>query len=69
MNEKQLKKLLDSPKIVDEKIEFYIKKKILITQEFEEAEMKGDVEKAEHNSNFIQDNVNNPQSEIGGISA
>ena len=57
MNEGQLKKLLDSPRIVDEKIEFYIKKKILIKQEFEEAEMKGHIEKAEHNSTFIQDTL------------
>ncbi len=57
MNEKQLKKLLDTPQIVDRKIEFYIKKKVLIKQEFDEAEIKGHIEKAEHNSNFIQDTL------------
>ncbi|MBI4439394.1 HEPN domain-containing protein [Candidatus Woesearchaeota archaeon] len=57
MNEAQLKKLLDNPKIVDKKIEFYTQKKVLVKQEFEEAEMKGHIEKAEHNSNFIQDTL------------
>ena len=57
MNEEQLKKILNNPKIVDKKIEFYIKKKVLVKQEFEEAEMKGHIEKAEHNSNFIQDTL------------
>ena len=57
MNEKQLKRLLDNPQIVDGKIDFYIKKKVLIKQEFDEAEMKGHIEKAEHNSNFIQDTL------------
>ncbi|MBI5397824.1 HEPN domain-containing protein [Candidatus Woesearchaeota archaeon] len=46
-----------NPKIVDKKIEFYIKKKVLVKQEFEGAEMKGHIEKAEHNSNFIQDTL------------
>ena len=55
MNEKQLKKLLDNSNIVDKKIDFYIKKKALVKQEFDEAEMKGHIEKAEHNFNFIQD--------------
>lgn len=57
MNEKQLKRLLDNPQIVNEKIDFYIKKKLLFKQEFDEAEMKGHIEKAEHNSNFIQDTL------------
>ena len=57
MNEKQLKRLLDNPQIVDRKIDFYTRKKALIKQEFDEAEMKGHIEKAEHNSNFIQDTL------------
>ncbi len=57
MNEKQLKRLLDNPQIVDEKIGLYIEKKVLIKQEFDEAEMKGHIEKAEHNSNFIHDTL------------
>ena len=57
MNEKHLKRLLDNPQIVDKKIDFYIRKKVLIIQEFDEAEMKGHIEKAEHNSNFIQDTL------------
>ena len=57
MNEKKLKSLLDNPQIVDKKIGFYVSKKLLIKQEFDEAEMKGHIEKAEHNSNFIQDTL------------
>ena len=57
MNEKQLKRLLDNPQAVDKKIDFYIRKKALVKQEFDEAEMKGHIEKAEHNSNFIQDTL------------
>ena len=57
MNEKQLKKLLDDPQIVDGKIELYIKRKVLVKQEFDEAEMRGHIEKAEHNSNFTQDTL------------
>jgi len=57
MNEKQLKALLENPKLVDEKIDFYIKNKILFRQEFDEAEMKGHIQKAEHNSGFIQDTL------------
>lgn len=57
MNEKQLKSLLDNPERVDKRISFYMKKKMLVEQEFDEAEMKGHVEKAEHNFNFIQDTL------------
>ena len=57
MNEEQLKRLFDNPQIVDEKIDFYTKNKVLIKQEFDESEIKGHIEKAEHNSNFIQDTL------------
>lgn len=57
MNEQQLKSLLENPKLVDEKIDFYTKNKILFRQEFDEAEMKGHIQKAEHNSSFIQDTL------------
>ncbi len=57
MNEKQLKSLLENPKLVDEKIDLYIKNKILVKQEYDEAEVKGHVQKAEHNAAFIQDTL------------
>ena len=57
MNEKQLSNLLKDPEAVDEKIDFYIKNKILMRTECDNAEIKGHVEKAEHNANFIQDTL------------
>lgn len=57
MNEQQLNLLLENPTLVDEKIDFYIKNKILFMQEFDKAEMKGHIQKAEHNSCFIQDTL------------
>jgi len=57
MNEKQLKKLLENPELVDEKIDFYINNKSLSKQESDEAEIKGHIQKAEHNASFIQDTL------------
>ena len=55
MNEEQLKNLLQNPKLVDEKIKFYLENKMLFEQMYDEAEIKGHMEKAGHNLNFIKD--------------
>jgi len=59
MNEQELKILLRKDKSLDEKIGFYLKKKILVKQNLSESEIKGHIEKAEHNLNFVKDVLDN----------
>jgi len=55
MNNIELIKLLGNQKKLDDKIEFYLKKGMLVKQEIIESEIKGHIQKSEHNINFVQD--------------
>ncbi len=57
MNEKNLNDLLKKGEKLERKINFYLKNKILSKQKQLIHEIKGHIEKAEHNLNFIQDNL------------
>ena len=54
MNEAELNRLLDHPEKVDGKLEYYLGKGVLATQEASENEMAGHILKAEHNPQFSQ---------------
>ncbi len=59
MNDKQLKELLKRNKLLDEKIAFYLKHKTLTKQIPNEQEIKGHIEKAEHNLEFVKATMEN----------
>lgn len=59
MDERRLKRIIDSKKELEKRINFYIHKRILIKQHPDLNEIKGHIEKSEHNLNFINDVVGN----------
>ena len=63
MNEKQLKELLKQDKVLDKKIEFYLKNKTIAKQNISVSEIKGHTEKAEHNLNFVKDTIQDGYSD------
>jgi uncharacterized protein (UPF0332 family) len=65
MNEKQLKRLLENPKLVDARLKFYLEKNLLKKQPIDEAEVAGHVEKSEHNLKFIQSTLEQGFSDWG----
>lgn len=56
MNEYDVKKYLNNLKLVDERIEEFIEKKVL-KKESSKGEIKGHITKAENNLDFIKDNM------------
>lgn len=63
MNEKQLKRILNKPELLDKKIENYLKKKVLVKQEIDEKEINGHIAKAEHNAQFVKDTLEDGYSD------
>ena len=57
MNEKQLKTIIENKEELDKKIEEYLTKKILLKQEISDGEIKGHIEKSEHNLKFSKDTL------------
>lgn len=57
MNEFQLKKLMEDGEELGNKIDDYTKKKIVVKQPEDTEEIKGHIQKAEHNLNFIKDTL------------
>lgn len=57
MNEFDLKILLENKKILNEKIDEFMAKKIIKKQDIDEEEIKGHIEKSENNLRFIKDNL------------
>lgn len=57
MNEKQLAELLEAGKELNARIDFYLEHKTLARQFVNEQEIKGHIEKAEHNLNFVKDTL------------
>ena len=58
MKIKELNKLLAKPSLLNKRIEFYEKKKIIAKVPFDLAEIKGHMEKSEHDLKFVNDNMN-----------
>lgn len=56
MNEKKLNKILKDKRELNQQIEFFIKKKLLFFNQFDDFELKGHMEKAKHNLKFVGDN-------------
>ena len=63
MNEKQLKILLEKQIELNNKISYYLQKKILTKQKPNTQEIKGHTEKAEHNVNFVKSALENGYSD------
>lgn len=57
MKEYDLNKLLASPELVEEKINFFIKDKTLRTEPIPLEEIKGHLLKAENNLRFVKENI------------
>lgn len=57
MEIKILRKLIANPKLLDKKIGFYEKKKIIQKIPFDLEEIKGHISKSEHNLKFVLDNM------------
>lgn len=57
MNEKQLKRILNKPEVLNKKIENYLKQKILVKQEIDDKEISGHIAKSEHNAQFVKDTL------------
>lgn len=57
MNEFQLKRLLESQEEVSRKIEDYISKNAIVKQGVDQEEIKGHVQKAKHNLQFVEDTL------------
>ena len=57
MEVKVLRKLISTPKLLDKKISFYERKKIIQKVPLDLEEIKGHVLKSEHNLKFVLDNM------------
>ena len=57
MKEYDLKQLLDNKLFLNQKIDDFIAKKILINQNVDWTEIKGHLLKSEHNLRFVQENI------------
>ena len=55
MKEYDLQKLINNPKIVEQRIKEFIENKTLFTQEADKEEIKGHILKAEHNLRFVSE--------------
>lgn len=58
MNLKDLNLIIKNKKILDKKLQFFAKKQAIKKFSADKAEVLGHIEKAEHNLNFIRDNIN-----------
>ena len=58
MEIKLLRRLLRNPKLLNKKISFYEKKKIIENVPFDLEEIKGHIQKSDHNIKFVTDNLN-----------
>ncbi len=56
MKEYNLNKLTEDKEYLNEKIEEFLKKKVIKKQKVDKEEVKGHIEKSEHNLEFIKDN-------------
>ena len=63
MNEKQLKKILNKPEVLDKRIGNYLKKKILVKQGIDDKEINGHIAKSEHNAEFVKDTLEDGYSD------
>lgn len=63
MNEEQLKEVLKRKEALDKRITNYLKQKILVKQRGEETEINGHVAKAEHNTQFVKDTLDDGYSD------
>jgi|SRR3989344_3643281 len=63
MNEKQLKRILNKPEVLNKKIENYLKQRILVKQEIDDKEINGHITKAEHNAEFVKDTLESGYSD------
>ncbi len=63
MNEKQLKRILNQPEVLNKRIKNYLKHKILVKQEIDEKEINGHIAKSEHNAEFVKDTFNSGYSD------
>ena len=57
MKIEELNKLLAKPALLNKRIEIYKKKKIITKVPFDLAEIKGHMEKSEHDLKFVNDNM------------
>jgi len=57
MEIKVLRRLIANPKLLDKRIGFYEKKKIIQRAPFDLEEIKGHISKSEHNLKFVLDNM------------
>ncbi|MBU2634244.1 MAG: hypothetical protein KJ674_03280 [Nanoarchaeota archaeon] len=57
MNEYELNKLLEDQKYLESKIDYYKNNKIITKQIINDEEVKGHLEKANHNLMFVNDNL------------
>ena len=56
MNEKRLRVILGSKKELGRLVNFFISKRVLFKNRFDEFELKGHLEKSKHNLKFVGDN-------------
>jgi uncharacterized protein (UPF0332 family) len=56
MNEKVFKKILEDKKELKKLIDFFVNRKVLFKDRFDEFELKGHLDKAKHNLRFVNDN-------------
>jgi len=59
MKEYDIQKLINNPKIVNEKIKELMKKELLFKQDVDKEEINGHILKAEHNLRFVADIIQN----------
>ena len=57
MKLKELNRLIEHPNLVEKRIKRYEKGKVIRKQLIDEDEIKGHIEKSEHNLKFIKDNI------------
>ncbi len=57
MKEYDLNQLINNREILNAKLQDFIKREIILKQSPDEAEINGHIEKAEHNLQFIKDNM------------
>lgn len=63
MNEEQLKNILNKKEELDKKILNYLKQKTLVKQNVDIKEINGHIAKAEHNTKFVKDTLDDGYSD------
>jgi len=59
MDEKKLNELIGNRKLMERKINLYLKRKVLTQQSVVKSEIRGHLEKARHNLNFVSSSFKN----------